>query len=63
MNSKPKRMRGRNSRCGATRKVCFKSHAAAMARACEILGGDDPRAMQFRAYRCEYCGLFHITSK
>ena len=49
-------------RCGATRKVLFNSHEAAMLRAGEILDGESD-ATWLRAYRCQFCGGWHLTSK
>ena len=66
---KPRRNRGRTKnppnvpRCGATRKIMFKSHEAAVLRAGEILDQPDANAKQFRAFRCVYCDGWHLTSK
>jgi len=54
------------TRCGATHKVQFLTHEQALTRAGEILSAA-PRSIQnragsFRAYRCKFCGLYHLTS-
>lgn len=52
-------------RCGFTGKVIFKSHEHALNRGGEILTGKSNRRFtpnSFRAYRCEYCGFFHLAS-
>lgn len=62
-----KRERGQarqdTSRCPHTHKTRFVTHEAALQRAGEILTGRNPRATAFRAYRCDKCGGYHITSK
>lgn len=49
-------------KCGLTGKVMFGSQEHAFQRGGEILAGD-PHAVSFRAYRCEFCGKFHLTTK
>ena len=52
-------------RCGFTGKVVFKSHEHAWRRAGEILNENTNRRHtpnSFRAYRCEYCGFYHLAS-
>jgi predicted RNase H-like nuclease len=54
------------NRCGATRKVIFKTERGALNRAVEIFNEDTNRKAttdQFRAYVCEYCGKYHLTTK
>jgi hypothetical protein len=51
------------SRCGRTGKVGYKSHDAAMLAACDVMAKPNCHARQFSAYRCTYCGLWHLTSK
>jgi hypothetical protein len=59
---------GRVDRCGATRKVCFRSHDAALQRCGELqchaveVGQIERRAVPQRAYRCQLCGFYHISS-
>ena len=50
-------------RCGATRKVLFNSHVAAMTRAGEILEAGVTHVTMFRSYRCQFCGGWHLTSR
>ncbi|MDE2097579.1 MAG: hypothetical protein KGL39_10060 [Patescibacteria group bacterium] len=50
-------------RCGKTGKAMFRTHNAAMLRASEIMENDDCNATQFRAYRCLFCGSYHLTSQ
>ena len=57
-------------RCGVTRKVGFKTHAGALNRAAKIMqqenSGESNRRVtpeQWRAYKCEFCGLYHLTGK
>ena len=50
-------------RCGATRKIILKSYNTAMDRSKEILNCDNPKANQFRSYKCEFCGFWHLTSQ
>ncbi len=53
-------------KCGPTKKRMFKSHEAAVARGVEILSkGEGPaRHWQgFRAYKCIYCGGWHLTKQ
>lgn len=55
-------MNRRFTKCGHTGKVCFKSHQHAMHRAMTILSNMAGNG-QFRAYECQWCGLWHLTSK
>jgi hypothetical protein len=65
---RPRELRTKpRTRCGFTDKVCFPSERSALERAGEILDGQHNRratnrASNFRAYRCEYCSQFHLTS-
>jgi len=49
-------------RCGKTKKVCYRSHDAALVAACDIMAKPDCDARQFRAYHCLNCGFFHLTT-
>jgi len=49
-------------KCGATGKIMFKTHEAALERAAEIMGQDQTASLK-RAYKCQYCGKYHITSQ
>jgi hypothetical protein len=44
-----------------TRKVRFKSHESALTRAGQILDEGARGTNYFRAYRCEYCGGYHLS--
>jgi hypothetical protein len=44
-----------------TRKVCFRSAEAAHVRAGEILSEGARDTDRFRAYACQYCGMWHLT--
>ena len=44
-------------RCGATGKIIFKSHESGVERGTAIM----PEG--FRCYKCNYCGLWHLTTK
>jgi hypothetical protein len=48
--------------CGVSRKRMFKTHEAALMLAGE-LPDDDGRPKPIRAYKCSYCGGWHLTSK
>jgi len=48
-------------RCGATTKRMFKSWEAATQFIANL--GGSMRAEAMRAYRCQFCGQFHITSQ
>ena len=50
-------------RCGKTRKTGYKSHDAAMLAACHVMEQPDCRVQSFRAYLCQWCGLWHLTSQ
>lgn len=51
-------------RCGPTRKRRFPSAEAAHVRAAEILSRIEAGyTLVFRAYKCGYCGGWHLTSK
>lgn len=53
-------------RCGITQKVTFKTHESALIRGGEILTSDNYRKNKptsFRAYKCKFCGFFHLTGK
>jgi hypothetical protein len=53
-------------KCGVTKKVIFKSYNSAIVRITQILSDEsnkDYTPRQFRAYKCEYCGKYHLTSK
>ena len=53
-------------KCGVTKKIVFKTHEGALIRGGEILCENSNRRstpQQFRAYKCEYCGGYHITGK
>lgn len=53
-------------RCGITGKVAFKSERGAQMRGAEILNEGNFRRKspeQFRAYKCEFCGMYHLTGK
>lgn len=55
-------------RCGVTGKAGFRTEAAARGRADQILeqpGNRDlpNRAEAFRPYKCNYCGLWHLSTK
>mgnify|MGYP001608149830 CR=1 FL=1 len=64
MSDKPKiNLKSLPTRCGPTSKVIFKSYNAAIFRAEEILKSESSRSNYFRAYKCEYCGFWHLTSK
>lgn len=53
--------------CGPTSKRGFNTERGALNRAQEIFDGqgmenkDMPRT--FRAYKCEFCGKYHLTAK
>lgn len=49
--------------CGATHKRVFSSSQTAWVRAGEILTEGARGADEFRAYKCIYCGGYHLTSK
>lgn len=51
------------SRCRRTGKVGYKSHDAAMLAGSFVLDQPDCRVRSFRAYLCQYCGLWHLTSQ
>ena len=48
----------RGFRCGRTGKCCFNNERHALQRATEL----DPATL-IRAYRCDFCGAWHLTSK
>lgn len=53
-------------KCGVTKKVMFKTEKGAIIRGVEILEESTNRKVtpsKFRAYRCEFCGEFHLTGK
>lgn len=55
-------------KCGVTKKVMFKSYGHATNKIGEILDNKDNSNRKFtpnmwRAYSCEYCGGWHITTK
>lgn len=57
-------------KCGVTRKIGFRTHAGALNRAAEIMqqteDGESNRRVtpgQWRAYLCEFCGMYHLTGK
>lgn len=53
-------------KCGVTRKIIFKTHQGALIRAGEIVCEDSNRRstpIAFRAYKCDFCGGYHITGK
>lgn len=41
----------------------FKSHDAAVLRAGEILASEKSPVEEWRAYKCIYCGGWHLTSQ
>jgi hypothetical protein len=45
------------SKCWLTKKVCFPNPESAMARSSEF------GPVGWRAYRCNYCGSYHLTTK
>lgn len=51
------------SHCHLTGKVRFGTHEAALQRAGEILASGARRCTQFRAYLCDHCAGYHLTSK
>lgn len=53
-------------KCGATGKVIFKKEISALNRAKEILEENGNRKFKvnnFRVYKCEFCGFYHLTTK
>jgi hypothetical protein len=52
----------RAAKYGPTRKVCFPSHEAALARAGEILQEADSPGF-FRAYLCQFCNPYHLSTR
>jgi len=51
-------------RCGATGKVIFRTEGAAKKRVKEILMGETDRCDGYlRAFQCNRCGFWHLTSK
>lgn len=63
MRSEPNLSTHRTNRCGVTRKVIFRSERSALDRGGEILEAGARGARHFRAYACQYCGGYHISSK
>lgn len=53
----------RGHRCGPTGKAIFKSLRSAMDRAEEIRVESSNSVRFKRAYRCDFCGWYHLTSK
>lgn len=51
-----------NRTCGASKKIMFASHEAAMTRAAEIMA-EDSSVAGFRSYKCPNCGQWHLTSQ
>jgi len=51
---------GSKDRCGATRKVRFKSEAHALNRIKEIRS-EGMAAKWLRPYFCQFCGGYHFT--
>jgi hypothetical protein len=49
-------------RCGATKKVCFKSIDAALSRAADIMESGKARCRGMRGFKCSSCGFYHLTS-
>jgi hypothetical protein len=54
----PKRLK-----CGSTGKWCFRSPEVAMDIASKILASPQNNAPMMRSYRCEFCNLWHLSSK
>lgn len=50
------------TRCGATKKVCFKSIDDALSRAGDIFDSGKARCRGMRGYKCGYCGMYHLSS-
>lgn len=51
-------------RCGVTGKVIFRTEGAAKQRIKEILSEETNRANNYlRAFQCNRCGYWHLTSK
>ena len=48
----------RLGKCWLTKKVCFGSQAIAL----DAGAANDP-ALPWRAYRCNYCGTWHLSTK
>jgi hypothetical protein len=61
MKYDPRTSKELHPRCGVTRKRIFKSCEAALMVAGE-LSTDDGRIKPNRAYKCQYCGGWHLTS-
>lgn len=54
------------TRCGHTGKVSFKTEEGALNRGGQIWDEGGNRRFtpnQWRAYRCQYCNSFHLTSQ
>jgi hypothetical protein len=47
-------------KCGQTRKRIFKSHESAVEF---VIGRADTMPVVMRAYPCQFCGGWHLTSK
>jgi hypothetical protein len=50
-------------RCGPTRKVRYRSRGQAQAALDVIAENGDPRHQERRAYACELCLGYHLTSE
>ena len=62
MKYDPRQPKKSRPTCGVSRKRIFKSNEAALQFAGE-LPADDGRPKPIRAYRCLYCGGWHLTSQ
>lgn len=60
LTRKDRALRNQHTRCGPTKKVMFKSHEQAVERIGEIFEEGTPEK-SLRAYRCSFCGGWHIT--
>ncbi len=52
-----------SSRCGRTGKRGYNSIDAAMLAGADIMAKPDCNARTLRGYHCQFCGLYHLTSK
>lgn len=57
-------------KCGPTGKIGFRTERGALNRAAEIIeeanSGESNRRVthrNWRTYKCEFCGLYHLTGK
>ena len=62
MKFDPRQHPRKADRCGMTGKRRFHSQEAALIRGGEILTEPRCRQREFRAYLCEYCAGWHLTT-